>query len=94
MIRNVTTKSGTTVEPEAGKETDYNDACDLVASAGWKRYFTTRVRERRNDLVQELVALSSRDAIDFKAIQAKIEIIDDILRIPEIDIRNLRKATQ
>ena len=91
MIRNVTTKHGTTVEVEAGRETDYNDACDLVASPAWKRYFLRKVAARRADLCKELVTLDSSDVTEFKKRQAKIEMIDELISIPDVDVRNLRQ---
>jgi hypothetical protein len=90
MIRNVTTKHGTRQEAEVGTETDYNDACDLVASPAWTRYFLRKVAERRADLGKSLETLDSNDIAEFKKIQAKIEAIDEILKIPTIDIKNLR----
>lgn len=91
MIRNVTTKNGTRQEAEQGTETDYNDACDLLASPAWRRYFLRKAGARRDELVKELVALESQDLADYKRIQAKIEMIDDLIRIPDVDFKNLRK---
>jgi hypothetical protein len=91
MIRNVTTKAGTVREVIPGTEQDYSDASFLLASAEWHRYWLRKVEAFRKAIEQELVDLDSCDVVEFKKRQAKIEVLKEIVKIPNIDVANLGK---
>ncbi|MEI7532860.1 MAG: hypothetical protein WCK57_00690 [Verrucomicrobiae bacterium] len=93
MIRNIITKDGFQGERnDGGLEMDYNDACELLASSAWKRYFVRKLVARRDALKDELAALESNDIGEFKKRQAQISLIGEIILIPEIDAKNLRSG--
>lgn len=92
MIHNKITKAGFQgAKEDGGLEMDYQDACDLLAHPAWRRYWGRKLKAIRDDLSKELETLKSCDVIEFKQRQAKIELLDEIVRIPEIDVKNLRR---
>lgn len=91
MIRNTITKAGFQGQrDDGGLELDYQDACDLLAHPAWRRYFVRKLLAKRDELKEELSTLESCDVIEFKKLQAKISLIGELVRIPEIDVKNLQ----
>ena len=89
MIRQVITKSGVTVDIATTTETDYNDACSLLGSEVWKRYFERKLLARKDSLRKELETLQADSALPYRLLQARIQEIDEIINIPANDVRNL-----
>jgi hypothetical protein len=92
MIRNTITKAGFQGQSDdGGLELDYQDACDLLAAPAWRRYFVRKLLAKRDSLKEDLAELDSCDVVEFKKRQAQIALIGDLVKIPEIDVKNLRR---
>ena len=91
FIHHTHNKNGFVDERGPNLEQDYEDACVLLSVPAWNRYWIRKLNEKRNLLSKGFESVESNDISEFKKIQAKIELLDEIIRIPAIDVKNLRK---
>lgn len=86
------TKDGVGETKCEGPKADFHDANALLANPAWHRYFVRKLKARREGVSKELETLPSMDIIDFKVRQARIELLDELMGMPELDVKNLSKS--